>query len=62
MCWWCRANTLPRWQKPASKIARLKGLPKGYRVTVNTGPDGGQTVEHLHLHLLGGRPFGWPPG
>jgi histidine triad (HIT) family protein len=46
----------------AGEIARLKGLPKGYRVTVNTGPDGGQTVEHLHLHLLGGRPFGWPPG
>jgi histidine triad (HIT) family protein len=31
-------------------------------VVVNTGDDGGQTVHHLHLHLLGGRPLGWPPG
>jgi histidine triad (HIT) family protein len=46
----------------AGEIARAKGLPKGYRVVVNTGQDGGQTVNHLHLHLLGGRPFGWPPG
>jgi histidine triad (HIT) family protein len=34
----------------------------GYRVVVNTGLDGGQTVEHLHLHLLGGRAMHWPPG
>jgi histidine triad (HIT) family protein len=34
----------------------------GYRVVVNTGPDGGQTVFHLHMHLLGGRPMHWPPG
>ena len=46
----------------AGEIARAQGLPKGYRVVVNTGPDGGQTVEHLHLHLLGGRPLAWPPG
>jgi histidine triad (HIT) family protein len=37
-------------------------LPQGYRVVINTGPDGGQTVDHLHLHLLGGRPMHWPPG
>jgi len=37
-------------------------LGKGYRVVVNTGDDGGQTVPHLHLHLLGGRPMHWPPG
>jgi histidine triad (HIT) family protein len=43
-------------------IARAKGLPKGYRVVVNNGDDGGQTVDHLHLHLLGGRPMTWPPG
>ena len=46
----------------ATEIAREKGLAKGYRVVVNTGEDGGQTVEHLHVHLLGGRPLTWPPG
>jgi histidine triad (HIT) family protein len=46
----------------AAQIARAKGLGKGYRVVINTGEDGGQSVEHLHLHLLGGRPFAWPPG
>jgi histidine triad (HIT) family protein len=37
-------------------------LPNGYRIVVNTGADGGQTVHHLHLHLLGGRHMTWPPG
>ena len=46
----------------AAEIARTKELAKGYRVVVNTGPDGGQTVDHLHVHLLGGRPLSWPPG
>ena len=46
----------------ASEIARNSGLVKGYRVVVNTGEDGGQTVDHLHLHLLGGRAHSWPPG
>lgn len=46
----------------AGQIARQKGLSKGYRVVVNTGEEGGQTVEHLHLHLLGGRSMTWPPG
>jgi histidine triad (HIT) family protein len=46
----------------AAEIARKKGLAKGYRVVVNTGPDGGQTVDHLHLHLMGGRMMTWPPG
>jgi histidine triad (HIT) family protein len=46
----------------AEEIARAKGLAKGYRVVINTGEDGGQTVDHLHLHLLGGRPLAWPPG
>jgi histidine triad (HIT) family protein len=45
-----------------TEVAREKGLAKGYRVVVNTGSDGGQTVDHLHVHLLGGRPFTWPPG
>ena len=46
----------------AAEIARKKGLNKGYRVVVNTGEEGGQTVDHLHLHLLGGRQMTWPPG
>jgi histidine triad (HIT) family protein len=46
----------------AAEIARNKGLGKGYRVVINTGEDGGQTVDHLHVHLLGGRPLTWPPG
>ena len=46
----------------AAEIARNKGLSKGYRIVVNTGEDGGQTVDHLHLHLLGGRIMNWPPG
>ena len=46
----------------AGEVARAKKLDNGYRLVVNTGPDGGQTVDHLHVHLLGGRPMGWPPG
>ena len=46
----------------AAEIAREKGLSAGYRVVVNTGSDGGQTVGHVHLHLLGGRGLAWPPG
>lgn len=44
-------------------IAVQEGLDQqGYRVVINTGADGGQSVAHLHLHLLGGRSLGWPPG
>ncbi len=46
----------------AAEIARKKGLANGYRIVVNTGQDGGQTMDHLHLHLLGGRMMTWPPG
>lgn len=46
----------------AAAIARDHGLGKGYRVVISTGPEGGQTVDHLHLHLLGGRQMHWPPG
>jgi len=46
----------------AVKIAKSLGLANGYRLVINTGPDGGQTVDHLHVHLLGGRPMHWPPG
>jgi histidine triad (HIT) family protein len=44
-------------------LARQLGVDEtGYRVTVNCGADGGQSVDHLHFHLLGGRPMKWPPG
>lgn len=46
-----------------TKVAKLKGLTEsGYRLVANTGADGGQTVFHLHLHVMGGRHMGWPPG
>lgn len=43
-------------------IAAAEGLENGYRVVINTGEDGGQTVPHLHVHLLGKRSLQWPPG
>jgi histidine triad (HIT) family protein len=43
-------------------LARQLKLEKGYRVVVNCGRDGGQSVDHLHFHLLGGRQMSWPPG
>jgi len=47
----------------ARQLAEASGLKtSGYRLVINTGPDSGQQVFHLHLHLLGGRPFSWPPG
>jgi histidine triad (HIT) family protein len=46
----------------ASQLARQQSLSRGYRIVINTGPEGGQTVGHLHLHLLGGRQMHWPPG
>lgn len=46
----------------AKEIARKSGLARGYRVVVNAGRDAGQSVDHLHLHLLGGRRLTWPPG
>ena len=45
-----------------SKLAKQLSLDNGYRVVINSGDDGGQTVFHLHLHLMGGRALGWPPG
>jgi histidine triad (HIT) family protein len=47
----------------ARKLADDEGLPRnGYRIVLNTGANAGQTVFHLHVHLLGGRSFSWPPG
>ena len=46
-----------------TNVAKQKGLAEsGYRIVTNTGRDAGQTVFHLHLHVLGGRHLGWPPG
>ncbi|XP_067425015.1 adenosine 5'-monophosphoramidase HINT1 [Emydura macquarii macquarii] len=44
------------------KCAAELGLTKGFRMVVNEGPEGGQSVYHVHLHVLGGRQLGWPPG
>ena len=46
----------------ARRIAEQEGLKNGYRTVINTGRDGGQSVYHLHAHLLGGRTLAWPPG
>ena len=46
----------------AQQVAQKLGLTNGYRIVINTGADGGQTVYHLHLHILGGRSLTWPPG
>lgn len=46
----------------ATQVAKQEGLEDGFRTVVNTGPDGGQEVPHLHIHLLGKRRLTWPPG
>jgi len=47
----------------ADQVAKILAVKEsGYRVVINTGKDGGQTVDHLHVHLLAGRAFSWPPG
>jgi histidine triad (HIT) family protein len=47
----------------AGEVAEKAGLTKGgYRLVINNGPNGGETVPHLHVHILGGRPLKWPPG
>ena len=46
----------------ACNLAKSEHLENGFRIVVNTGNDGGQTVHHLHIHLMGGRAMGWPPG
>jgi histidine triad (HIT) family protein len=46
----------------AAKLAKQLGLEEGYRLVLNCKEGAGQTVPHLHLHLLGGRTFSWPPG
>ncbi|HLD29354.1 MAG TPA: histidine triad nucleotide-binding protein [bacterium] len=46
----------------AGALAGKMGLDKGYRLVINSGSDAGQAVDHLHVHLLAGRRFSWPPG
>ena len=46
----------------AQKVATDLKLEKGFRIVINNGPDGGETVPHLHVHVLGGRHLKWPPG
>jgi histidine triad (HIT) family protein len=46
----------------AAEVARREGLANGYRLVINTGADAGQTVPHVHAHVLGGRNMAWPPG
>lgn len=57
------SDLLGRMMSLAAALARQEKIARsGYRTVVNTGKDGGQTVDHLHIHLLGGRPMTWPPG
>lgn len=57
------AQLLGRLFEVAGRLARHEGVAEsGYRIVTNVGPDAGQSVPHLHFHLLGGRPFSWPPG
>jgi histidine triad (HIT) family protein len=47
----------------AAEVAEKLGLSKsGYRLVINNGPNGGETIPHLHCHIMGGRPMAWPPG
>lgn len=57
------ASLLGRMLQAIPAIARQAGIAEtGYRLVINNGPDAGESVPHLHLHLLGGRPLTWPPG
>jgi histidine triad (HIT) family protein len=57
------SDLLGRMMSLAAAIARQEKIAKsGYRTVINTGADGGQSVDHLHIHLLGGRHLSWPPG
>jgi histidine triad (HIT) family protein len=55
-------SVLGKLQLVAAELARKLNLTQGYRTVVNNGSGAGQSVSHLHLHLLGGRAFRWPPG
>ncbi|KAM0027431.1 putative histidine triad (HIT) protein [Helianthus debilis subsp. tardiflorus] len=46
----------------AKVVAKQEGLEEGFRIVINDGPNGGQSVDHIHVHVLGGRQMNWPPG
>jgi histidine triad (HIT) family protein len=56
------ADLIGRMITAAVQIAKEQNLDRGYRFVINTGSDGGQSVDHLHIHILGGRQMRWPPG
>jgi histidine triad (HIT) family protein len=56
------AEIVGRCHLVAAEIARQRGIEDGYRTVLNVGPGAGQSVFHLHVHLLGGRDLHWPPG
>jgi len=56
------AELIGRCHLAAAQIARERNIEQGYRTVLNVGPGAGQSVFHLHVHLLGGRPLAWPPG
>lgn len=57
------AGTLGKLLLAAREIAKDQGVDEtGYRLVINNGPHGGESVPHLHVHLMGGRPMDWPPG
>jgi histidine triad (HIT) family protein len=56
------AEIIGRCHLVAAQLARQRGIEHGYRTVLNVGPGAGQSVFHLHVHLIGGRPLHWPPG
>jgi histidine triad (HIT) family protein len=56
------AELIGRCHLAAAEIGRQRGIEKGYRTVLNVGPESGQSVFHLHVHLIGGRKLSWPPG
>ena len=58
----CDAALLGSLMVKATKVAETLGLGNGYRLVINNGKDGAQSVYHLHIHILGGRQMTWPPG
>ncbi len=58
----CQTAAVGRLLQASARVAKQLELDGGYRLVTNVGADAGQTVMHLHIHLLGGRKMGWPPG
>ena len=56
------AEILAHLMRTAPKVAKLCGVENGFRIVINNGRDAGETVPHLHVHILGGRQMAWPPG